>query len=211
MTLTHEIRQMNGNDVDWNKVNPIAINHYLWLDNGYKPEVQVRLVHSDDLLKLHYRVFEENPLIRYTAMNDPVYMDSCIEFFVQPTPETDARYLNFEWNAGGALLLGLGEGRGDRVLIKDTDPGLFSFRSQIGLVHPEDGRRCWEAEFSIPVPWIQNRFPAFELTEGKTCRANFYKCGDETALPHFGCWNRVQSTTPDFHRSEDFGILRFIR
>ena len=38
-------------------------------------------------------------------------------------------------------------------------------------------------------------------------RANFYKCGDKTAHPHFLSWNPVVSSKPDFHRPECFGEL----
>jgi hypothetical protein len=36
---------------------------------------------------------------------------------------------------------------------------------------------------------------------------NFYKCGDETEYPHFGCWNLIASPVPDFHRPEYFGEI----
>ena len=38
-------------------------------------------------------------------------------------------------------------------------------------------------------------------------RANFYKCGDKTAHPHFLSWNPVGTPSPDFHRPEFFGEL----
>ena len=38
-------------------------------------------------------------------------------------------------------------------------------------------------------------------------KANFYKCGDETLHPHFGCWNPVVAEEPNFHLPEFFGTL----
>ena len=38
-------------------------------------------------------------------------------------------------------------------------------------------------------------------------KGNFYKCGDDTKYPHFGCWNEVVWEEPDFHRPECFGDL----
>ena len=38
-------------------------------------------------------------------------------------------------------------------------------------------------------------------------RANFYKCGDKTAHPHFLSWSPVSTEKPDFHRPEFFGEL----
>ena len=40
-------------------------------------------------------------------------------------------------------------------------------------------------------------------------RANFYKCADRTAHPHFLAWNRVDAPAPDFHRPDFFGELIF--
>ena len=40
---------------------------------------------------------------------------------------------------------------------------------------------------------------------GYTFRGNFYKCGDETAIPHYGMWNPVGTENADFHRPEYFG------
>ena len=42
---------------------------------------------------------------------------------------------------------------------------------------------------------------------GKLIRANFYKCGDDTAYPHYGMWRPFQSDKPDFHRPEEFGEI----
>ena len=44
---------------------------------------------------------------------------------------------------------------------------------------------------------------------GKTARANFYKCGDDMAVPHYISWNPIGCPRPDFHRPEYFGTLKF--
>ena len=40
-------------------------------------------------------------------------------------------------------------------------------------------------------------------------RANFYKCGDKTAHPHYLSWSPIDTPKPDFHRPEFFGELLF--
>src|SRR5690606_4084215 len=95
----------------WKTVEPLLVDQYLWLDNGYQPEVQVRIFYTPQNLYVQFRTYESDPLIRYHQFNDPVCRDSCVEFFIQPTPDTDDRYLNFEINAAGTLLLGLGPAR----------------------------------------------------------------------------------------------------
>ncbi len=38
-------------------------------------------------------------------------------------------------------------------------------------------------------------------------KANVYKCGDDTAVAHYGSWSPVKSNQPDFHRPECFGDM----
>jgi hypothetical protein len=47
--------------------------------------------------------------------------------------------------------------------------------------------------------------------KGKTCRANFYKCGDDLPEPHFLSWNNIIADKPDFHLPQYFGTLTFER
>jgi|HigsolmetaAR203D_1030402.scaffolds.fasta_scaffold01951_3 hypothetical protein len=192
---------------DWDGVEPLEIDQYLWMDNGYEPETRVKVCCTDHGLHLLYRVYEERPTIRYTRMQEPVYKDSCVEFFLQPAPDADARYVNFELNAAGTLLLGLGADRNGRERITPDDPDLFRIRAAVGLTDPVDARTYWQVEFSVPFSWLRSLFPAFVAKPEARMRANFYKCGDDTPLPHYGCWNRVTSDVPDFHRSGDFGEL----
>jgi hypothetical protein len=39
--------------------------------------------------------------------------------------------------------------------------------------------------------------------------ANFYKCGDETAVAHYVTWNPIKTVNPDYHRPEYFGKVTF--
>jgi hypothetical protein len=45
--------------------------------------------------------------------------------------------------------------------------------------------------------------------KGKTCNANFYKCGDKLAEPHFIAWSNIDTPKPDFHRPDFFGQVFF--
>ncbi|WP_438447751.1 carbohydrate-binding family 9-like protein [Gorillibacterium sp. sgz5001074] len=194
--------------IAWEQVPPASIGHFLWLGNGYAPETEVRLCWTPERLHIRFRVREADPTVRYLERNGPVYQDSCVELFVQPCPETDPRYLNFELNARGTLLLQLGAGREDRRFLRDGESDdLFAIRSAIHPELPSSAAGCWELEFSIPFRWLQGYFPDFRPESGWLLRGNFYKCGDDTPVPHYGCWSRVTSGTPDFHRSCDFGLL----
>jgi hypothetical protein len=41
----------------------------------------------------------------------------------------------------------------------------------------------------------------------ESLRANFYKWGDGTSVPHYLTWSHIVTETPDFHRPEFFGEL----
>ncbi len=48
-----------------------------------------------------------------------------------------------------------------------------------------------------------------DISPGHRAAANFYKCGDETAVPHYGAWSPIDTPQPDFHRPEFFGEVVF--
>jgi hypothetical protein len=62
-------------------------------------------------------------------------------------------------------------------------------------------------ELHIPVRFAQIFVPEFTLRPGMILRANFYKCGDNTAQPHYIAWNAVNHPTPNFHLPQYFGEL----
>ncbi|WP_081754928.1 carbohydrate-binding family 9-like protein [Paenibacillus durus] len=152
---------------------------------------------------MQFKVYEKDPLFRYKKQNDPVYTDSCAEFFMQPLPGSDSRYLNFEFNAAGVLLLQMGETRENRTTLADS-PAIFQIETALNRIDEHSGDTYWELAFAIPFKWMQSRFPGFGTESGRVFRGNFYKCGDETPLPHYGCWNRVDSASPDYHLSRFF-------
>lgn len=184
------------------------INQYQWLDNGYTPVVTGNLFYTKERLYIRFKVYEDQPTARYSRLNDPVYQDSCVEFFVQPMPDTDSHYLNFECNSNGVFLLEIGEERHNRTRIH-AEPELFQIQISVGNVDPETSQVYWQLSYSFPFEWLQTLFPNFRAEPGKVIRGNFYKCGDKTPIPHFGTWNPVLSETPDYHRSSDFGLLVF--
>lgn len=186
---------------------PIRLEHYLWSDNGYRPEVQVRMSYSSTGLNTEFRVYESNPLARYTRLNDPVYTDSCVELFLQPAPESDPRYVNFEWNSAGTLYLGLGASRADSKPLTQYAASNFLTHAETDCreTTPEGERVYWRLAFTVGFDFFKELFPAFDAAPGWRMRGNLYKCGEDTPAPHYGCWNLVTSAIPDYHRSEDFG------
>lgn len=191
----------------WAHVPALAIDRYLWLDNGYRPRVEVRLCHAGRRLHLRFEAFERRVLARFTAFQAPVYRDSCVEFFVDPRPEDSRGYFNFEFNALGTLLAAFGPGREDRRALTPVEAGAIEIAASVGSpVAGEYGAESWTVGCAIPFALLE-RLGGGTLGPGRRVRANFYKCGDDADPPHFGAWRSPLTGRPDFHRPECFGEL----
>ena len=190
----------------WGGLAPLGIDHYLWLTNGYKPRVEARLGWSGKSLYVRFRVGEKRAPVRYTKFQDPVYKDSCVEFFVDMFPEKRLGYVNFEMNAAGVLLAAFGPDRDHRKPLWPEDLAGMSVITGESL-WPEVGD-SWHVEYSLPLGLFAKLYGE-GIRPGHRAAANFYKCGDETAMPHYGAWSPVGTPSPDFHRPEFFGELVF--
>ena len=193
----------------WSTIPALTINHYLWLDNGYKPHVEVKLCYGPQSLYVHFDVFEAKIRVRFTQFQDPVYKDSCVEMFIDPFPEKRLGYINVETNAAGAALVAIGLERSRRTPIPQADLDGFEIISSVkGPISGYHGAEFWTLAYKLPLSLFAKYYEA-KIRSGQAARANFYKCGDETETPHFGAWSPVRMPQPDFHRPEYFGRLIF--
>ena len=198
-------RYQAADAIDWSNVPAAPIDTYLWLKD-YAPKAEAKLVYVEgEGFILRMTCAEDDPRAVYENYNEPVYTDSCLEFFAIWDNQSD-RYVNMEMNARGTLLSNIGADRHERTPIKDICEKIFPVKGEI-----TDGQ--WTVTAEIPLSMIAALYGTTEadfaarLIPGYAFRGNFYKCGDETALPHFGMWNPVGTENPDFHRPEYFGML----
>jgi hypothetical protein len=193
----------------WAAIAPLAVSRYLWLENGYRPLVEARLCWSPRFLYVRFRVEEKRIRVRYTKFQDPVYKDSCVEFFVDMFPEERLGYVNFETNAAGTLLAAFGPDRNHRTPLWPEDLAGFAADAMIpGPVDGEYGADAWTLEYRVPLGLFRKLYGR-DIVPGHRAAANFYKCGDDTEVPHYGAWSAVETPSPDFHRPEFFGELVF--
>ena len=193
----------------WASIPPLAVDHYLWLDNGYRPAVEARVCRTARFLYVRFRVEEKRVRVRYTEFQDPVYKDSCVEFFIDAFPELGRGYVNFETNAIGTLLAAFGPDRSHRAPLWPEDLAEYEAAASIrGPVEGEYGADSWTLEYRLPLGLFRKLYGR-EIRPGQRAEANFYKCGDETDVPHYGAWSPVGTPSPDFHRPEFFGQLVF--
>lgn len=194
----------------WTDIAPLFIDSYMWMHNNYAPRVGVRMFHTDRFIYLYYHVPEDRITIRHTSFGSEVWKDSCVEFFLNPFPESSDEYVNMEFNALGAMLIGVGKDGDDskRYYFKKEETEGFEIVSSIK--HPvigSHGSAHWTLHVKIPKSFFEKRYGR-AFTPKKTI-ANFNKCGDETEFEHYGSWNEVISPTPNFHLPQYFGELIF--
>lgn len=182
---------------DWDAIPRLDMDHLLWT-----PEVPItasaKICYDDSAL--HVRLEAKEPFIRaeHTSPTGMPCEDSCLEFFFAPIAG-DSRYINIEFNPNAAMYLGTGTGPQDLLRLLPENP---CFLPEVARF---DGG--WQITYQVPFGFIRQLFPDFGPRG--SIRANCYKCGDLTPQPHFLAWNPVDSETPNFHRSQDFGIMHF--
>ena len=178
-----------------------------WEAFPYKPEVQFRIAYTDAAILLHYKV--KGASVRAVAAGDngAVWEDACVEFF--SVPAGDGVYYNVECNCAGTLLIAAGTGRNAREHAPQEVMDTVQRWSSLGREPFEErvGECAWELALVIPYSaFFKHRLSGLD---GKSIRANFYKCGDKLQTPHFLSWNPINVETPDFHRPDFFGMLKF--
>lgn len=212
---TYEIQTLHSDvrpdTIDWDRIPAAPIITYKWSDNDYAPIAKAQMVllpHDGFVLRMS--CLEKDPRAEWEHYNDPVYEDSCLEFFAawaygchEEGQPIDTRYMNLEMNARGAHLACLGSSREGRLPIR-----IFS-REAYPEVTAETTPDGWSVTACIPTGFLCAMYglPSSTFKSGYRFRGNFYKCGDKTEQPHYGMWNNIESEEPDFHRPEYFGEL----
>jgi hypothetical protein len=157
-------------------------------------------------------VEDQYVMAKHQNHQDPVYKDSCVEFFFTPGTDVSEGYFNLEMNCGGTMLFHHQVvPRKDAISISEEDINRIQVVASLPeRVEPEIQEKItWQVAYRIPFA-ILEKYHSFDPPEtGTVWRANFYKCADETSHPHWLTWSPIDRPTPDFHRPEYFGKLQF--
>jgi len=181
-----------------------AIDNAPWQDFAYKPSVTFSIAHGNDAVFLKFFVKEEEVRSTYLHSNDPVYKDSCVEFFISLNNEPN--YYNFEFNCMGTCLLAFGKDR-TRTMIPVSTIKKIKHETYVKNLG-DQGLIYWELTLIIPTEvFVHHDLASFQ---GLQSKANFYKCGDDLAKPHYLTWNNITAVKPNFHLPEFFAPLNFI-
>ena len=192
--------------IEWNAIDKIN-----WDTHTYKPEVHFRIMHSDTEIYLQYKVKENGLRATYgfDAGSRP-YTDDCVEFFMIPS-DVEPSYFNLEMNCIGHGTFNWGPTRQERYRGDDSIVSQIRRESSLGSepFGNKEGEYEWTLTIAIPKSLYTQRDKDLADFSGRTVRANFYKCGDETAVPHYLSWNPIGTPKPQFHAPDYFGELKF--
>ncbi len=168
----------------------------------YAPFCAGRLARTEDALIVDFRVSGLDLRARNTEDNGTQWEDSCVEAFFE-NPD-GSEYYNFEINPLGKVLAACGASRNDRVKRPGEEMQEILRTAQFEGPQEYDGG-IWNWRVTVVIPFRLLGADPDNLPE--KIRANFYKCGDLTAHPHFVSWSPIGTPAPDFHRPEFFGEL----
>lgn len=170
-----------------------------WDENGYRPDSRARIGWNSKGLYVLMYANEKEIRTAETRTGGDVYMDSCMELFLMPDPQT-GRYFNFEASAAAVVHLGVGVGRHGRTTFTALPEGIE--------IQASDHKGAWWAiSYFIPAQFLKEYFDV-ELKEGMKMRGNIYKCADGSEQPHYGMFKGYFDVpSPDYHRPERFATF----
>jgi len=173
----------------------------------YCPDSEFLMARSINSLYINFKISENNLRALYLNDQEPVWEDSCVEFFCKKS-ENDS-YMNFEFNCIGTCVATTRKGRDKDVVpfsesqMKQIDRFPILYRQTF---REKEGPGYWELTVRIPFELLG--IDSANMPE--KLLANFYKCADGSSSPHYVSWNPIATAQPDFHCPEYFGeILLF--
>ncbi|MCM1365526.1 MAG: carbohydrate-binding family 9-like protein [Ruminococcus sp.] len=185
----------------WDKVPIGAIDCYQWESEApYRPKNAFQMCFVGGK-GIYVRMKTDEKVLRVSCRgrDEPVYEDSCMEFFFMPVAARE-EYINIEVNPIGAYLSQFGSGKENRVFVK-------SLTNVQPTVHSEITRDGWQTEIFIPCGlFFELNGEEFTACAGEYC-GNFYKCGDKTDTAHYGSFAPMTDLPPGFHNPKLFAKI----
>lgn len=178
-----------------------------WPDRfPYKPITSFRVARSTTAMFIKYSVYGNVLCAVYSKDQDPVWKDSCVEFFCKRVDQNG--YMNFEFNCIGACYSAVHITRNESEKRSPEELKQILRYPSIGTKAFQEMEGMFEWELTVAIPFALLGIDPDNLPD--KILGNFYKCADDTAFQHYLSWNPIQAPAPDFHRPEFFGELKFV-
>ena len=189
---------------------PFSVDRVNWPESfPFAPSCTGHIGYTAEAIVVNFRV--SGPDLRAVNLTDDgrSWEDSACECFLQ-VPGSE-EYFNFEVNPAGFLVAAHGPDVHHRTSIGPEEFARIQRVCRVEGIGPitkpiEFRGGCCKWRVTLVIPW-----GIIGLKEAPgSLRANFFKCGDKTAHPHFLSWAPIESPAPNFHLPAFFGELRFI-
>ncbi len=175
------------------------VNQYNW-GGDYRPVTYGKMAYQkDDCFIIAMTCEEKEPIREYFNDEDPVFLDSAMEAFIEFAPESmKGTYVNIEMNANGAMLNRYGQvPPGRKVYTEFTDA-----RCSVTAYKKDTS---WTVEAIIPLQYVKDLFHRNTFLPGDHIRCNFYKlCAKDLPTKHYGSFTIIDHPTWNFHMPEFF-------
>ena len=196
----------------WQNIEPLVLENYMGDKPEHFPEVMAKIAYDHEYIYLIWQVKDQYVRAVAQKHQDPVFQDSCVEFFFSPNQLLDTDYYNLEMNCGGTMLFHHRLQEGDpAVKVSNEDIEQMKVAHSLPRRIPEEisDEVTWTLEYAIPFEML-DKYDNLEVPQpGTIWRANLYKCADKTSHPHWLTWSPVDFPTPRFHMPQYFGKLLF--
>jgi Carbohydrate-binding family 9 len=201
-------------DPIWEQAETLEIQHFRPESSDHRPHTSARLLHDARGIYCIFRVQDRYVRCLRTQYHDPVWKDSCVEFFAQPRP--DRGYFNFEFNCGAAFLCchitnpeRTPDGFKEFVKVPANLGRMIQARSSLAQrIDPEITEPVvWTLRFFIPFALFEHYLGPLGVVTGQVWRGNFFKCAEDNSHPHWASWSPVDEF--NFHRPNCFGTIQF--
>ncbi len=195
--------------------NELEITHFMTDRSEHRPETRLKMLYDDDKIYGMFLVNDRYVLATHTQYQSDVYMDSCVEVFLEPRPGKG--YFTLEMNCCGHFLAYYIEDatpKGDRFkkytqIPWDLGHTLRVFGSMGDRVEPEiEAPVTWHVEFSMPFAYFEKYVGPLGSIPGQVWRGNFQKCAFGCSHPHGGAWAPFGPEN-NFHQPDKFGTIVF--
>lgn len=196
----------------WQSIKAISLKNFMGEKPEHFPEVQAKLAYDDKNLYLIWRVDDQYVRAVAEEHQDPVFRDSCVEFFFIPDNLGGTEYFNLEMNCGGTMLFHHQDfTKQGSINITEDDINQMRVAHTLPRLIPKEIKKktTWYLEYAIPFSMLKKYNDLTIPESGTVWRANFYKIADKTSHPHWLTWSKVDYPTPRFHMPEFFGELVF--
>ncbi|MGL4990004.1 MAG: carbohydrate-binding family 9-like protein [Sarcina sp.] len=197
---------IKNENFDWTNIESYEMKNFPWDSKDYIPVTNVQMFYTSSSFVVRFIATEKELKVTNFTINSPVYKDSCVECFLNPDPSNSNVYFNFEINALGIVLAQIGTTIYERDFLTNEDISLLKIKSNVTkeTIEKFNNFKEWIITLEIPFELIKRYYPTFKIEDCEYIKGNFYKCGDETLIPHYGCLYPIDYPKPSFHRPEFF-------